>query len=457
MRIAFPLLLLAASCGSIEVTRGDYLHMVCADPDGRFYELAIAGEPREDRRDHEHHAEEIAAAFKESGAERVLLVIHGGLVGMEEGVHTSERTLAAMQRDGTTARAFPIFVNWETGIRRSYWDYLVHVRAGERNTVLAVLTSPFMLIADVGRALVRLPLTLTQQATNLIDYYRSKAPEPVPDGWAKSARLDRTEEDDDWISVAADAGLELVPGIVRLGTGLVLDAAGLPAYKNMRRRARVLFARDVDYELARPQMSGALPALMQAIADVKPGARFTVIAHSMGALVANELVLRYGNRKFRGPDQRERPQAMAFDTIVYMGAACSMREFAGSVLPYVRDHDGTQFFNLCLHPYDEADDRYVFGTLPHGSLLDWIDDYITEQESALDRTLGKWNNAMDGLPLVDYLVDRVRKRIVTKGFPRRGPGPHDHGDFNDPTQGYWREEFWQLPSESTEQPTTQKR
>lgn len=451
---ALATLLLLPACRSLEISKGQYEHIICADSDGDSCDLSIDGKVVHSN--HKSHAEEIARAFVASGKQRIMLVIHGGLVDMEVAVKDAREALARIEKDPQMQEVFPIFINWETGIRRSYFDHLFFVRAGLRNALLATLTSPFVLIGDFGRAIASTPMTVTQQLRNLYFYYASELPVAIPEGWRDSAGLDRTEEDDDWLSVTGDAALEVVPGAFRLATGVLLDAVGIPAYKNMRRRARVLFIRDEDYGRARHELSGALPMLMEAIAAQRSGARITVVAHSMGCSVANELVLRYGSRRFQDQEHKEQA-ALVFDEIVYMGAACTMREFAGSVLPYVREHPDVHFYNLCLHPFDEVDDRYMFGAVPHGSLLEWIDDYITEQESPLDRTLGKWNNAMIGLPLIDYLVESVRKRVITKGFPRRGSGPHDHGDFNDIDQRYWRREFWALPPKGAAVPTTQKR
>ena len=103
-----------------------------------------------------------------------------------------------------------------------------------------------------------------------------------------------------------------------------------------------------------------------------------------------------------------------YDRIVYMGAACTVQEFADQALPYIKQHAYTRFYNLCLHPVEEANDRYGWGVLPFGSLLDWIGNYITDRESALDGTLGKW---LDGE--LDHDTAREMERYV-----EADPGAH---------------------------------
>lgn len=449
-----------AACQGIQVRPDQSVHLVCADADGGYDGPLVEGQPKA-QRNHTDHAQRIADAYERSGCTRVMLVVHGGLVEREAGIEHSLQLLAKMREDPTMQDTFPIFVIWETGIGRSYADHLFGVRQGCRQPLLASLTSPFVLLADLGRALVRVPITVSTQLGNLAAYYVAAEPAGVPGAWATSAGLDRSDENDPWTATLGDVGLELVPGIARVITGPLLDAAGVPAYKNMRRRARVLFVRDHDHDGDQHRLSGALPQLMEALVAVKRRPRFTLIAHSMGTLVVNELIQRYGHRSWpeelRGrmsgssdTEQMTKARTMAetplaIEHIVYMGAACTVREFAGSVLPHLRSNAAARFYNLCLHPFDELDDRYAGGVVPNGSLLEWIDDYITEQESPLDRTLGKWNNTMDGFPLMDYVPGSVRERIQVRGFPRRGCGPHDHGDFDDVEQCFWRPAFWQLP------------
>ncbi len=153
----------------------------------------------------------------------------------------------------------------------------------------------------------------------------------------------------------------------------------------------------------------------------------------MGTIVANDLI-------HRNPD-------MLFSDIVYMGAACTIKEFASTALPYLKESAIARFYNLSLHPFEEIDDRYGAEVLPHGSLLEWIDSYITEHESPLDRTLGKWDNIASSASVMSYLPAPTRMRLLFRGFPRSpdqgSPAfPQDHGDFNDLRFEYWKPSFW---------------
>ena len=440
--------LLLCSC-AIRVSQQGYLHMMCADSDGEPAELVVEDAPVT-KQDHKTHAQEILAEFKRwsaaTGGKRLMIVIHGGLVGMSTSVRESQRILSAMHETPPDEPCFPVFINWDTGIGVSWVDHMFFVRGGERTTLWASLTSPFVLLADLGRAVFRYPVILGVQTGNTYCYYWHRDAAGIPEGWQDSVVFDPCVQDATFWGTTCDVLVEFLPGLVRPVTSIALDTAGLPAYHNMRRRGRVLFIRDDDFGDGRPAPTGALAVLMEAFIQEYRGSGTTIpttiIAHSMGCGVANELITRFGYRRSRPEGGEDRIPTFDFNRIVYMGAACTIREFADTALPYVRADEGRHFYNLCLHPIDEQNDRYGYGTFPHGSLLEWIDDFITAQETALDRTLGKWNNVMDGLPLMAHLPGSVRRRIHVRGFGLQGDGPHDHGDFNNPEQKFWLEKYW---------------
>src|SRR4029077_12548648 len=98
------------------------------------------------------------------------------------------------------------------------------------------------------------------------------------------------------------------------------------------------------YARSRP---GALELLMQRLsAEQRKGKSYsiTLVGHSMGAIVSNEMIKRH-------------PE-LSFDRIVYLAAACSVRDCQDSVVPYMlaqkaKNHP-VQFYNLSLHPIAEV-------------------------------------------------------------------------------------------------------
>jgi pimeloyl-ACP methyl ester carboxylesterase len=162
----------------------------------------------------------------------------------------------------------------------------------------------------------------------------------------------------------------------------------------------------------------------------------TIIAHSMGSIVANELIRRHGDN-------------LRISEIVYMAAACGVEDFDRTVVPFLRRHPQVPFYNLCLHPVNDSSEsyRYISWALepiaPQGSLLEWIDDYYSSTETDYGRTLGKWDNAVLGTK--GYLArnDSMVKQLHFKGFgvgDEETHGPQHHGGFDQ--MRFWDPDFW---------------
>jgi pimeloyl-ACP methyl ester carboxylesterase len=71
---------------------------------------------------------------------------------------------------------------------------------------------------------------------------------------------------------------------------------------------------------------------------------FVLVGHSMGAIIVNEIVRHYGEK-------------LPISHIVYMAAACSIRDYEDSVWPYLRLGESqkaeTYVHHLMLHPSAE--------------------------------------------------------------------------------------------------------
>ena len=172
------------------------------------------------------------------------------------------------------------------------------------------------------------------------------------------------------------------------------------------------------------------------------GAKYevTLIGHSMGAMVINQLL-------------RHNPD-IECKNIVFLAAACSIHQFQQCTIPYLEAHRQTQFYNLCLHPTAEVTEADALGVVPRGSLLNWIDEFLNSPQTPLDRTLGNWNNI---LPAIYVIPREVRPRVCLKAFAMTADGstldpetdaeaPQKHGQFTD--LHYWEKSFWEpLPAD----------
>lgn len=92
---------------------------------------------------------------------------------MDEGIQLAKWMERAGER-GDAEDYYPILVNWESGMLDPYADHLFRIRQGKEAPVLGPLSAPFYLLADVGRAVFRYPVTMGFQI------YRGLTPVPVP-------------------------------------------------------------------------------------------------------------------------------------------------------------------------------------------------------------------------------------------------------------------------------------
>ena len=156
-----------------------------------------------------------------------------------------------------------------------------------------------------------------------------------------------------------------------------------------------------------------------------------LVSHSTGAIVACELLARY-------------PQLRCSE-LVFMGSACTVREFLGAVVPWMQQpaHAATTCRILTLHPALEL--RETFGPrwtpfFYRGSLLVWLDDFLAPSGGVLDRTLGRFENvtAASG-----RFPPQVRGRLFIRAFGNRELGetrlvPTWHSAFAMAETGWWR-------------------
>ena len=253
---------------------------------------------------------------------------------------------------------------------------------------------------------------------------------------------------------------------LRLLTVPALDT-GTSAWKNMVARTRFGFTKYVDltqYRLAfakRRKLSEANDlqgekdyktdqeiltkrALYFLLREIKrninnscDGLRITVIGHSMGAIVTDEMMINF-------PD-------LPYQNVVFMAAAGRIRDFKQTTEPVLRTHrcKDLRFYNLSLHPEAEARDLEVSGAAPIGSLLEWIDDIFETPVTPIDRTLGKWQNVVYAENEFDPIAAR---RMFFHRFGLRAPDPLMHGQFvlsaderplgGCPRKSYWDPAFW---------------
>ncbi len=430
------------------------------DPTGRVKEGPYASAPKLTHDAETAHWDEVIRSMREEspvrdGRRQVLVSVHGGLNTQRGSVGRAVRLAA----DEDLASAYyPVFVNWQSSLVSSYGEHVLLIRQGEEPG-WAVLAAPVYFAVDVGRAILRAPFVWAKQLDGAYRTLPWVGPRHRVDerleligedgtlrGIEVSAGEDRRQEGakgklDNLL--AGTSYLVLLP--VRMATTPLLDAFGTSAWDNMLRRTELLFVSQREFEKEgpddhRPQggLYRFLRRLDQEVASDPGGWEFTLVGHSMGAIVLNEMIRRTG-------PEGDFPH-LAYSKIIYMAAACSVRDFEQSVIPYLRDNPASQFYLLTLHHKSEEAERTdllvpYLDPANRGTLLVWIDDFLGRPRTPQDGTLGRFVNFLRAEHLIP---DDVRGQIHVKefdaGVAAAATSPRRHGEF-DGFQ-FWKPEFY---------------
>jgi pimeloyl-ACP methyl ester carboxylesterase len=431
---------------------------------------------------------------------RVLVFVHGGMTDEPDAISRAHCQWTKIRDAGY----FPIFVTWNSAPVSAYGEHLFHVRKGALAPG-AAWSSPLYFLTDVGRAAFNAPIVWIDSFTH--DFNRIVADVSAVTHHDKDGKpeLDRrwTDNPEEQRSVLLtgylleqyrdpQANAKAMPISVgsyegqpndsvdrlityvlfwpfKLVTAPIIDGGGQPMWENMSRRTNIMFEGAGVTNLRRPPARraattravaqraqgeevlyhppGAMVAFLTRLEDFidhRPGqpskVDVTLVGHSMGCIVLDEFV-------------RRTRESVDYKNIVYMAAACTVREWGNTVVPYLHRHTHTTFYNLCLHPANDVRERHFVDLIPRGSLLVWLDDFLTRPRTPLDRMLGRWDNLVEAAWIIPPgLLPRINVKMFNLGFSDK-PGPfqpQNHGDFS--WQPYWDERLWR-PTPPQAEPT----
>ncbi|PWU08414.1 MAG: hypothetical protein C5B47_04695 [Verrucomicrobia bacterium] len=422
---------------------------------------------------YDDYVENIRKEIVRSG-KAVLFFVHGGM-----NVNSQAASRAAtILRDNSIKEYYPIFICWDSPFYGD-WEQALWVRAGKterygRGLAYSILTTPFQLLSDVGRAATRLPLVLCTSAysdlysirpsgftehqvmeSEYAAYHGSSDP-PIP-----SPQRIATQKGSDRRSTTQkiERNISLVATIpLKVATHPVIDAIGVGAWNNMLRRTDTMFERVPHYhtkdaplpsQMLNGKPTGALAIFMDTLqgpSGIGKKTKVTLVGHSMGAIICNRIVAQY--------------QGLNYDRIVYMAAACRVSDFEQAVIPYLQKHPDTCFYNLSLHPVCEAGEMFQLGNfpfdvVPRGSLLVWIDNIFGNPPSEQRRMLGIYQTAVlasHNVPLAQRkqvfykAFDAVPQNQMTRPNSDLVIEPQRHGDFS--RSPFWEPKFWSVDARS---------
>jgi pimeloyl-ACP methyl ester carboxylesterase len=460
-----PAALLLAGCRTVEAPPQ---HVVLVDHSG--HSLHLTGAKARERENQQEFAAHLAAitnaiatdtnCLEPDGTRQILIFIHGGLNSYNQ----SLQRVNDLTREIEDAHYYPLFVNWDSGLWSSYWEHLFFVRQGQVKRIWGPVTCPLYFVADVGRAVTRAPVVwyyqFTSDATTTARYEspirlwhsRSNRLAQASGTGRRGLSLSIGSDDRTWGSKCGYFSSYVVTFPFKLLTAPFIDAFGKSAWDNMSRRTQTMFRAPGEFDrpattneirVARRRVGepaeGAVARLMQALAEfvaADPSNHYsiTLVGHSMGTIVANEVIQMHPN--------------LGYSNIVYMGAACSVTEFANAVIPCLEANTNTHFYNLTLHPVAEAREAQwnYLDLTPRGSLLEWIDNFLANPRTVPERTLGKWDNDISTTALIPTNVaSRIRIKAFAVGPRDEFPdNPMVHGDFSE--EPFWQEDFWTEPA-----------
>jgi hypothetical protein len=423
-------------------------HMIALNGDGSPYELVPVSKSKREvniQYDYFNHLSHIMQGIKNSGRDSLIIYVHGGMKDLKESIEDSQEQVPVID---STSNYYPIYINWESSMVDAYVEQLLYIRQGKYSPTMGPISAPFYLLYDIGRAIIRAPITWGHQGYNLLrNTYLHPA---VNDTIYKKYNRDFYSDGnhiylgdrnvgfwDDFSSTVT----HFIPGILKIITTPLLDTFGKSAWQNMIRRTKKLFRRHNEFNLyninevdVKPSVStGGASILMDSIityAQKNKNISISLLGHSMGASILTEIIAHYNNHHF--------------ENIVFMAPATSIKDFEHIVIPYLQKSENlnTKVYIITLHPEADVRENTFYDLLPRGSLLEWVDDFASEPTEFTEVTLGKWKNIIRASHIIP---EDVRSQIIIKGFGYINESdPQVHSDFNDVKYKFWNSDFWKI-------------
>ncbi len=390
---------------------------------------------------------------REEEPTKIVLFIHGGLV--EEEV-IAQRVQSVYKQ--ILPHAYPIFVNWRSGLFDSYAYQIAKVRNGELSNS-AKFSWPVFLLTDIADYFVHAPKSWIISGTHAIKGGVLRKREAI------NKSLSSYDDAYDSVRFTGNGSYSnnfvnslqwWLAGPIKAFTTPAVHVIGKPAWDEMLRRAdNVVYPTnfnsiDEAADIDKPTRLSALGELLKKLQEYQSGSErndstskhdfeIDIVGHSMGAIIVNRLLSQQSEFKF--------------NNIVHMASADTVGALFADIVPYLRNNEDARFFSLHLHPRNEERETNAFGLAPTGSLLIYIEDMYTTPDSVMTRRSGAWDNiarVFDRLPKDNEISDRLNFTVFgldKLAFNKnkidqasRVDHPQKHGDFS--RTRFWLESTW---------------
>lgn len=410
----------------------------------------------------------------------ILVYVHGGLNTLKSSNKRMDYVNQIMTDEEHSY--YPVFLSWPSSAFSTWSEHLLRVREGKRaNRTVGWITSPFVLLTDILKSVGKFPSTVYYQFVNEKDWLMSGAPgfeSWLSQSWEDAAknycvyadtkdsrcerdlgsqrRLPSTRVSVNYSQYYSDAGstgrgaVHTITLPVRYTVGSLWHSAfSESAWGNMKRRARNITypTYELDSRAEFGVNSGRFFELLlnrskhmsdlAASGENHKAYRVTLIGHSMGAIVLNNVLDRY---------REHWNESEVLENIVYMAAASSIRDTLTSVSSVIEPFNGKEspgFYNLTLNRVAEVSETHFAALIPAGSLLVSVDQHHEDPEHPLERTMGSELNILSSLIVIDEELAASNGKLVFKAFDReKGLVPSKHGDFG--SIPFWKPSTWQI-------------
>jgi len=196
------------------------------------------------------------------------------------------------------------------------------------------------------------------------------------------------------------------------------------------------------------------------------GWEITLVGHSMGAIIVNHIIREFGD--------------LPIKNVVYMAAASTIQDYQDTIFPYLTKRNvsipssnsanlsntyqksekkkpeqcsddrrkGVCVYHLMLHEAAESGEWFsdILDPFPRGSLLIWLDNFLTHPLSREDRRLGRFTNFIMAAHHTPQAL-RPYINIVKFGVGEGVLSPQKHGEFGGNLK-FWKSECWDKPADN---------
>ncbi len=285
----------------------------------------------------------------------------------------------------------------------------------------------------------------------------------------------------------------MITSPTKLASAPIIDAFGTSSWDVMLRSVGQLFhydgshlphinenkehkSRDVEYD---PTRTGALSVFLEQLRTKvcnyekqtlnihsshrvgcpnKDRWEITLVGHSTGAIIVNRIIREFGD--------------LPIKNVVYMAAASSIKDYQDTIFPYllkrnegIAPNEATKLCNatsesltlssdsrnavcvyhLMLHEAAESGEWFndILDPFPRGSLLVWLDNFLSHPLSREDRVLGRFTNFIAAAHHTPSVI-RPYINIVKYGVGEGVLSPQKHGDFGGKLK-FWIQKCWAGP------------